>query len=553
MSGRGSATGLTEEDIVEVVGEGVSSLFDADNDTGVRLESAVGADEDVIEFVVNGEVVGTFSDGTLSINDNDTPNGFPRILFGNSAPGGNFATIGHNNGALFLSGAGSGTPQMLLNDGDTIDVISFTTFQDNTEFQDSSVYVNGADIVMGPGSVVEADVGSLAEPSVAVGDDNSGLYSPGNNQLGLVAGGNEIIRIEGVGGGYSAVFDLGNDGIATLGNVNDACVFKTVNSTGKDWCNHQIGTSGSAFIALKKSGGAIGATTPLSDGSKIGAVGFIADNGEPDPAPPGSPGYVGAELQAFAVGTQDADEGGAEMRAVVTEQGTQTPITSQIWTDDGDIILPEYPETRKDGLTSKALYTGPNGEVLHDSIRQLMSFRQSGRIYKYNDERWICVHDDLYNDNYYQMVENANTGTDPLLEWEHQGIMVSPGDTFKRFMMHMRTNNAGQVPDIEIAMYFRKALTQDAYFTTGVDNDNEMDNTEIFRTTFRGDTGNLWDQPNPTGGNTQDHFRRTASMDYTFDDYGFLTMYVKNTGNATATRYVYGTWQHDIMSGYDFG
>ena len=216
--GRGSSTGITEEDVADFLANEVSGLFDRDGDTGFRTESEPGADEDLFQFVIDGVVVAEFFPSAGTIN------------FGNK-----------------------------------------------------------------PGSI---------------------------------------------------------------------CVFETNDDSGRDWCNHQVGNLGSAFSILKKSLGTIANPLPLTDGQKIGGRAFQAFNGTNNE-------YISAELSAFAVGNQNATEGGVEVRMSVTQDGTNTPIISQVWLDDGDIEFGDYPQSRDDGWTDRA-YHGRDAQGGMDQSRVLV-------------------------------------------------------------------------------------------------------------------------------------------------------------------------------------
>ena len=71
--GRGSSTGITEEDVADFISQEVSGLFDRDGDTGVRTESEPGTDEDVLQFVINGIVVAEFFPSAGTINFGNKP------------------------------------------------------------------------------------------------------------------------------------------------------------------------------------------------------------------------------------------------------------------------------------------------------------------------------------------------------------------------------------------------------------------------------------------------------------------------------------------------
>lgn len=161
----------------------------------------------------------------------------------------------------------------------------------------------------------------------------------------------------------------------------------------------------------------------------------------------------------------------------------------------------------------------------------------SGRYYCYPDNRWVTGDDDNYGANYYQNNENAGTGADPLLEWEHNGIPIPKGRRVKSITIVARTNNT-EITDIEFAIY-KKIPNPISRWETGFDNDSEDITTELYR--------NFWWENTETGqptfsGNTNDKHARTFVMDSESDanlweELGELVIYAKPVGTNTANRY----------------
>ena len=144
------------------------------------------------------------------------------------------------------------------------------------------------------------------------------------------------------------------------------CSVGTIDDRGYDWCNWQIGTNGSAFTSSKKSLGTKANPIAITDGIKIGGWGFIGDDGV-TPAQ-GSLGYVGVEISAFAQGDQTATNGGCRVRLEVTPENTKRRQTVLETNAQGDFILPLYPNTRDDGITSSALYVDEVGALKYGSL-----------------------------------------------------------------------------------------------------------------------------------------------------------------------------------------
>jgi len=176
-----------------------------------------------------------------------------------------------------------------------------------------------------------------------------------------------------------------------FGQSTSNCIFSTENELGQDWCNWQAGNNGSAFYIAKKSNGTIAAPTPLTDGQKIGGMGFIAEDGQPIPAgPAGSPGYVGGEVVGYAVGAQSATNGGTEVRVVTTPEGTKASQMHTTFLDDGTVQFNQYPAgnliTLADGTVvvaerfsaQLAAPTGNNGTTLLTALNLNVDIAAAG-------------------------------------------------------------------------------------------------------------------------------------------------------------------------------
>jgi len=146
----------------------------------------------------------------------------------------------------------------------------------------------------------------------------------------------------------------------------DGCSLETKDETGKDWCNWQFGTNGSAFLVLKKSLGSIDTPAAITSNTKIGGFAFIGEdlvNSEP--------GYVGAEVSAFATENHSGTTGGTRLELSATPTGTKTRVNLLETNSLSEPIFPQYPNTRDDGETDSALYTDANGELKRGKIQNI--------------------------------------------------------------------------------------------------------------------------------------------------------------------------------------
>ena len=173
----------------------------------------------------------------------------------------------------------------------------------------------------------------------------------------------------------------------------------------------------------------------------------------------------------------------------------------------------------------------------------LISAQESGRLYCYTDNRWVTSGDEDVGTNYYLWQESGGTGADPIQEWEHQGILVNAGSTYRRFTISLSSNST-QVTDIEILISYRKPNANNTYAGGDVDADAEMENTTIYRDNFY----------NPSSGVAYNSSsltmnRRTIDLDFDMPDDGWVTVYFRPIGSITNTRFVYTTMSHLIDIG----
>lgn len=156
----------------------------------------------------------------------------------------------------------------------------------------------------------------------------------------------------------------------------------------------------------------------------------------------------------------------------------------------------------------------------------------SGRWYCYTDNRWICANDDNYGSSYYQFAEPAGTNDDPLIEWEHLGHLIMPGERITSLVFAGQSNNT-TVTDFELTLS-RKVPTPVTRWETGVDADAEFDHTEIFRGKFL-DTF--------TGNSNDMHLKVFEVVgDQPLEHFSMLSTYGRPLGTITATRYYRTTY-----------
>jgi len=178
--------------------------------------------------------------------------------------------------------------------------------------------------------------------------------------------------------------------------------------------------------------------------------------------------------------------------------------------------------------------TDSTGSTAHP-LRWRFAYRESqaGRFQMRTNDTWASDSDDNFGFNDDTYGEQAGGGTTPIQEWEHQGVPIRAGSTLRSFDLYGRGNNT-QIVDLDLYLSFRTPDSP-ARWETGIDNDAEMSNTLIMR--------DLWMNPTDPAqpafaGNVNDiHRRRYPDLNFVAPADGWLSLYVKATGNVTANRY----------------
>lgn len=108
-------------------------------------------------------------------------------------------------------------------------------------------------------------------------------------------------------------------------------IFHTVDDTGKDWINEQIGSAGSAFFSFRRANGTLITRTALLSGDKI--AGFSADAFDGTSFKPCS------EISFFATENQTPTNSGGDLRFLTTENGTTTLLEKARITNNGQFAV----------------------------------------------------------------------------------------------------------------------------------------------------------------------------------------------------------------------
>lgn len=179
------------------------------------------------------------------------------------------------------------------------------------------------------------------------------------------------------------------------------------------------------------------------------------------------------------------------------------------------------------------VYTGNQNGTNGGSGDSTYVLEDSGRVYLYNNERWVTPYDDQYGFGYYQNAESAGTGPDPLEEWEHMGRYVRAGTIVHELSIIGRINDATNQQDLRIWVGFRAPNPISRWDETGFDGDSEDVSTEMFNDLWLNPEESPLPYPTATGA-VNDQYRRTISFDpFICPTDGYLMLYFKAISNPT--------------------
>lgn len=157
----------------------------------------------------------------------------------------------------------------------------------------------------------------------------------------------------------------------------------------------------------------------------------------------------------------------------------------------------------------------------------------SGRFYLYSSKPWVTDSDDNYGPSYFQFNEQAGKNQDPVVEWEHMGIVVPKGKTVRKLNFACRAN-ATDVTDVELSIIAKRPVNG---WKSDFDNDSEVVKEEIFRGTFVDDE---------TAGNMADLRMQTFEIDAKLEEDSMISIYLRGVGSFRSTRYLRATWSWEI-------
>ena len=268
----------------------------------------------------------------------------------------------------------------------------------------------------------------------------------------------------------------------------------------------------------------VSATTYYGDGSNLANINTVVG---------GSYSLPNETLTLNRNVGPDININGFEHYRLFTSGGTEELIIQ----DNGDIHHNAYSVGRDDGVTpySANTYYNTNGDLQVGQARSFL-IGNSGRVYCYTDNRWVTESDSGYGSNYYQFRRTGGTGVNPIIRYHHLGFMIPKGKFIKNLTVTFRSNSS-QVTDMQIQT-ITKRPTNLADWDTGLVNATPLTNDVLSDVTFMG-VG--W------GTSLTRLRKKVIPLNYLVPEDVFLSIYFKPIGTMTATRYVYTTFNFEII------
>ena len=173
-----------------------------------------------------------------------------------------------------------------------------------------------------------APLGTAAAPSIAfTGDSNTGIYSPGADQLAIATGGTVKATVDSSGrllvGTSSARSNFYNTTATSQfqieGTAAEAASLAVINTASS--------ASGARLHLAKGRGGSIGSNTIVVDGDVVGQITFQANDG--------TEFVESASIQAFVDGTPGANDMPGRLVFSTTADGASSPTERMSISSDG--------------------------------------------------------------------------------------------------------------------------------------------------------------------------------------------------------------------------
>jgi len=180
--------------------------------------------------------------------------------------------------------------------------------------------------------------------------------------------------------------------------------------------------------------------------------------------------------------------------------------------------------------------SGDYNDLSNRILTHRWSEHNCGRVFCYSDNRWIASEDDNYGSSTENYAEPCGTGVDPIVEWEHGGMIMLAGESVENLQMIARVNN-NEVTDMEIRVIIKYPNSSNSY-DAGIDNDAEFTKETIYQGT--------WWEPGWTG-NMNDRHKKLIEINHTFAqdcEIGIFFKPIRSSG--TSTRYFYPTYRWDF-------
>ena len=210
--------------------------------------------------------------------------------------------------------------------------------------------------------------GTAAAPSVAFeGDSNTGIYSPGADQVAISTNGDERLRIDssgsllvGTSSARSNFFNSTNSARLQIegSGSNDNYALSIVS-------NFAGGTSGAQVILAKSGGSNVGDNTLVTDGNTIGQVTFQGADG--------TDFVEAARISAVVDGTPGANDMPGCLVFSTTADGAPSPTERMRIQSDGRILLNTISPAAVGGLAPRNVFSHSSGSQWAASVQHTVA------------------------------------------------------------------------------------------------------------------------------------------------------------------------------------
>lgn len=173
-------------------------------------------------------------------------------------------------------------------------------------------------------------------------------------------------------------------------------------------------------------------------------------------------------------------------------------------------------------------------DYIGSALASTYCITNSGR-FKCDKNKWTTNSDDQFGENFYNFQEDCKKNAEPLYEWEHLGQVIPKGHKLRTLLFAaIASNNKAVDLDIRIVVRYPDPITR---WETGINADNQQTIVELYN--------GLFSTVTMTGSMETLRKRNLDLGNYEMLEDGFLSIYLKSTGNGNSK--VYASWTFEIL------